>query len=269
MSRTRPTSLADARVGIVGIGNMGGAVAAGLVRAGHRAVHAFDPRAAELALPGVTVASTVGELIAGADIVFIAVKPGLVAGVADAVRVAPSKPDLVISVAAGVPLSAFDGIGCAVVRAMPNLAAKVGASTTALVANDATNGPLLALARALFDAVGTCEVLANEEQLHAFTALASSGPAIVAALLEGMTDGAVADGLPRDVAARSAAAMLAGTAALLLRGGVGPSGIKDAVMSPGGTTAAGIEALELSAGRGAALGAVRAAVARSREMSRS
>lgn len=260
--------LSDARVGFIGLGNMGAAIARGLHRAGVRRIAAVEPRSSVFDRLPVQQVERIRELAASSDVVVLAVKPWLVATVVDELASCSERPAVVVSIAAGIAVAEIERAAPpegAAFRAMPNLAATVGASVTALYSRT-SNPRAWALARALFDSVGTSVVLGREEEMHGFTAVAGSGPAYLATLIEAMADAAVAEGLSRSVAHASAIAMVSGTAALLGSEGWTTSGLKEAVMSPGGTTAEGIDALERLGGRAAVMGAVRAAAKRSRAM---
>lgn len=154
-----------------------------------------------------------------------------------------------------------------VVRAMPNLGATIGLSQTAICApKDAHEGGDFEFARALFSAVGQVYEL-DEELFDVFTALSGSGPAFAAVFAEGLADGAVRMGMPRPLASELAARVLS-TSGELLRHRAHPGQLKDEVSSPGGTSIAGVEALEAGGVRAAAIAAVRAAARRSRELGR-
>jgi len=202
----------------------------------------------------------------GCDVVLLAVKPQQLEAVAAAA--APGPPGrLLVSVLAGVTLARLARLcpGWRCVRAVPNTPALVRAGLTGLAYGDGVEAAERAWLEALFAAVG--EVLPlPEPQLDAFLALTSSGPAFVALVAEAMADGAVAAGLPRDLALRLAPRTLAGTAALLEQQGLHPGQLKDMVSSPGGTTIAGLRQLERLGLRSALMEAVLAAAQRSREL---
>ncbi len=268
-------ALADRSVGIVGLGNMGGAVARGLVRAGMHPDNVFGFDLAEgLAVAcGVTPVDGVDALAARSDVVIVAVKP---AQIADVVRrvVAHVRPSLIISLAAGVPIRALRDAahrgdapaGVAIVRVMPNLGAAFAASATALIAEAGTDPADVASAVAVFECVGTVIELKSEADMHAFTGAVASGIAYAFVFAEAVADGAVAEGLPRALALQSARAMLSSASAVLNGDERGPAALKDAVCSPAGTTIEGVAALESLGMRNAVIAAVRAAAQRSREL---
>ena len=201
-----------------------------------------------------------------APVQLLAVKPQQVDGIAAAVPAVHNHP-LLVSVLAGVSLDRLQRLfpGHRVVRAVPNTPALVGQGLTALAWGETISPEQRLQVRALF--AGVSEVLElPEAKLDAFLALTSSGPAFVALMAEAMADGAVAAGLPRDLAHRLAHRTLAGTAALLDQRQLHPASLKDMVTSPGGTTIAGVRALERAGARSAFMEAVIAAAERSREL---
>ena len=253
---------------VVGGGKMGEALVGGLVRSGWApgAITVVEPHAPrreelEAAHPGLVV---VAEPVAAAGAI-VAVKPQHV------VEVCSSLGGLgvarVLSIAAGVRLATIEAVvppGTAVVRAMPNTPALVGAGAAAIAAGAAAGPDDLAWAESILAAVGSV-VRVSEAQLDAVTGLSGSGPAYVFLVAEALIDAGVLEGLPRDVATELAVATLRGAGELLATGQP-PAELRAAVTSPGGTTAAGLAALESAAVRAAFSAAVSAAAARSREL---
>ena len=257
------------RLVIVGGGRMGEALLGGLLSSGWA-------EAAELAVaepvkerrgvlaaryPGVTVAAGPEA----ADGAVVAVKPADVGAACQAL--AAVGVGRVLSVAAGVPLARLEADlpGVAVVRAMPNTPALVGAGAAAIAGGTRAGGDDLDWAEAILGAVGEV-VRVPEALLDAVTGLSGSGPAYVLLVVEAMTEAGVLVGLPRDVSARLTVATLLGTARLLTEGSEGPEALRAAVTSPGGTTAAGLRALESAGVRSAFIEAVVAATERSRQL---
>jgi pyrroline-5-carboxylate reductase len=174
----------------------------------------------------------------------------------------------VLSIAAGVPLARLEaalGRGLPVVRAMPNTPALVRAGAAAIAPGSAATDDDLAWAEGILGAVGTV-VRVPESLLDAVTGLSGSGPAYVFLMVEALTEAGVLVGLPRDVSAALVTQTLLGSARLLTETGDGPEALRAAVTSPGGTTAAGLRALETAGFRAALLEAVAAATARSKEL---
>ena len=258
-------------LGVVGLGRMAQALLfplleAGLVEgAGVRAVVASEASAARLAQAhGLAVGTDPTEAWA-APVVLLAVKPQQLDQVA--LAASPGQQGLLISVLAGVKLERLQRLFPAwhCVRAVPNTPSLVRAGLTGLAFGPGVSSAQRAWVEALFGLVGEVHEL-PEAQLDAFLALTSSGPAFVALVAEGMADGAVAAGLPRNLAHRLAHRTLAGTAALLDGQGLHPGQLKDMVSSPGGTTMAGLRMLEQAGVRSALLEAVVAAAQRSQEL---
>ena len=197
----------------------------------------------------------------------VAVKPGDVEAACAALRRAGV--GRVLSIAAGVTLDRLEGClpGLPVVRAMPNTPALIGAGAAAIAPGSRAGEEDLAWAEGILGAVGIV-VRVPETLLDAVTGLSGSGPAYVFLVAEALTDAGVLVGLPRDVSARLAIQTLLGSARLLAETADGPEALRAAVTSPGGTTAAGLRALEERAVRAAFLEAVVAATDRSRELGR-
>lgn len=205
------------------------------------------------------------EAVEGASTVVLAVKPALLPQVVDGIRSSLSADALVISVAAGATIESIArrfADGTRIVRAMPNTPAMVLQGATAVAAGPHATEEDLDVAQRLFTSVGRC-VRVPEAGMDAVTGLSGSGPAYVMLFLEALSDGGVRAGLPRDVATELAAQTLLGAAALHLETGLHPGVLKDRVTSPGGTTIAGVAALEAGGLRNAVIDAVTAATAQS------
>jgi pyrroline-5-carboxylate reductase len=246
---------------------MGEALAGGLVRAGWDGIgiveKLHDRRAALGALlPGVEVLAD----IASADGAVVAVKPDDVAAACAALK----GTRRVLSIAAGVPIATLEAAlepGPAVVRAMPNTPALVGAGAAAIAAGSAADDDDLDWAASILGAVGEV-VRVPEPLLDAVTGLSGSGPAYVFLVAEALIEAGVLAGLPRQVSVALTTQTLLGSARLLAESGSTPEALRAQVTSPGGTTAAGLRALESAGVRAAFLDAVTAATARSRELGR-
>jgi pyrroline-5-carboxylate reductase len=206
------------------------------------------------------------ELTGRADGAVIAVKPADVPAAARAAGEAGATR--VLSIAAGVPTRAIEaalGRPTAVIRAMPNTAALVGAGAAAGAPGAAASADDVEWAASILSAVGTV-VRVPESQLDAVTGLSGSGPAYLFLVAEALTDAGVLAGLSRDVSRALTNQLFAGAAALLNQPDAAPAELRAAVTSPGGTTAAGLRVLERAAVRAAFLDAVAAATDRSREL---
>jgi len=260
----------SARLAIVGGGNMGAALLGGLLAAGWAdarelaVVEVSPPRRAHLVeqFPGVSVLESIGPC----DAALVAVKPADVAVATAAATAAGAKR--ILSIAAGVSIAAIEAAapGVAVVRCMPNTPALVGEGAAAIAGGAHATDDDLAWAEGILGAVGTV-VRVPEYQLDAVTGLAGSGPAYVFLVAEALIDAGVLAGLARPVAEALVVQLLTGSAALLADRG-DPASLRAMVTSPGGTTAAGLRALEDHGVRAAFLDAVIAATERSRELGR-
>lgn len=254
---------------IVGGGRMGEALLGGLLAGGRPAegLAVVEPvgsrrQVLEERFPGVTVS----ERAVRGDGVVLAVKPGAIPAAARAAGEAGCRR--VLSIAAGVTLAALEAAlppGTPVVRAMPNTPALVGAGAAAVAGGTTAAEVDLGWAEDILGAVGIV-VRVSEPLLDAVTGLSGSGPAYVFLVAEALVEAGVLVGLPRDVSSTLTVQTLLGAARLLAEGSEGPEALRAAVTSPGGTTAAGLAALEDRAVRAAFLAAVRAATDRSRAL---
>lgn len=268
-------ALKKKRIAILGTGNMGEALAKGLLRAGKVAPEALtctDARAErreEIQKKyGVQVTADNRAAVAQADIVVLAVKPQMMDLLLEEIAPAVDARKLVISIAAGIPIAGIArklGAGVHIVRTMPNTPALVGAGATALARGPHATEADLEQALALFEAVGVA-VVVEEHHLDAVTGLSGSGPAFVFMAIEALADGGVKVGLSRPVALALAAQAVMGSAKLVLESGEHPGRLKDQVTSPGGTSIAGVHALEAAGFRAALIAAVEVATRRSREL---
>ncbi len=217
----------------------------------------------------VSAVASNAELLAKVDALVLCVKPN---DALDALRSfgVASKDKLVISIVAGLTLSALQeaaGASVRIVRVMPNTPALIhrGAAAYALGATAMPDDA--AITEKLFGAVGAI-VRVKEELLDVVTGLSGSGPAYVYLVIEALSDAGVLMGLPRDLSLKLAAQTVAGAAEMVVQTGRHPAVLRDEVTSPGGTTIAGLEALEAGAVRSDFYSAVRAATERARELGR-
>jgi pyrroline-5-carboxylate reductase len=264
-----------ARIGFLGAGNMSGALIAGLIAGktlGESEIRASDPsteRLAELSAEhGIQTFASNADLVRWATVVVLSVKPQVVPAVLGECGALAGPGHLLVSICAGIPIATLEsglGKGCRVIRAMPNTAALARASATAVSAGTLATPEDVQAAQSLFDAVGRTVVLA-EHHLDAVTGLSGSGPAYVMLFVEALADGGVKMGLPRDVALLLASQTVFGSAKLLLDTREHPARLKDMVTSPGGTSIAGLKALESGAVRASIMDAVEQATRRSAEL---
>lgn len=262
------------RLGIIGGGVMAESILSCLISKDfylpqHICVSDISPKRVEYLAAQYQVQGSSDNLEVAADsqVLLLAIKPQVFDRVAAQLKAVIGPECLVISIMAGVPLAKLESAfaSCPVVRVMPNTPATVGAGMSAIAAGTHTNQQHLDLALQLFSSVGKV-VNIPESQMDAVTGLSGSGPAFVALVLEALTDGGVSVGLPRQVATQLALQTLLGTATLIQDTGLHPAQLKDQVTSPGGTTIAGVAALEEAGLRSALISAVQAAYQRSCEL---
>ncbi len=260
---------------IIGCGNMGEAILKGLIAGGAAAgsISVSEPAAARRrqlkTRYGVAVSAGNVSAAKGAHTIIIAVKPNVVPQVLTDLKPLVTKDNpLLISIAAGVSTAKIlesAGEKARVVRVMPNTPALVGEGMTVLCSGGTATGKDIKQAEELFGSVG--QVLVMEERLmDAVTGLSGSGPAYVFLMIEALADGGVKNGIPRDQALTLARQTVLGAARLAVATGEHPGVLKDRVTSPGGTTIAGITALERGRFRASLIDAVTSAAERSEEL---
>ena len=264
----------DKKLGFLGAGQMARALANGFVSAGlvsGEQIHAADvyPAACEgfvEQVPGATTGADNTAVVTACNVIFLAVKPQNMAAVLEGVGMAVTADQLFVSIAAGVTIDQLSkGLGGRVIRVMPNTPCLVGKGASAFARGPSATDADAKLVKDLLSAVGFATELA-ESHLDAVTGLSGSGPAFVYQIIEAMSDAGVRMGLPRDVATQLAASTVQGAAEMVLETGEHPAVLKDRVASPGGTTIAGLQALEQGGLRSALISAVEAATRRSQEL---
>lgn len=265
----------DPTIAFIGAGNMAGALMRGLadtstIPASH--IVAADPDTARLeslaSTLGVRTTANNAEALRDADIIVLATKPQVFGELLPALAGALRPETLVVSIAAGISNAIIEAAlppGTRVVRTMPNTPALVGAGATALSGGTHATDADLALTERLFRSVGLT-VRVPEEQMDAVTGLSGSGPAYVFAMIEALRDAAVREGLAADVALELASQTVFGAAKLLVEQDESPEVLRERVTSPGGTTRAGLDALEAASFADTIAGAIRAATRRSVEL---
>jgi len=259
---------------LVGGGRMGRALIDGMTRAEvvhSNAVSVVEPDEKSQSWwrehrPACKIANFLSESIAGAEVVILAVKPDIVEQAAKEGGRGWSGR-LVMSVAAGISLEKLTRwLGTdRVIRVMPNTPCLVGEGASAYCCAGGVTSADRSLAKSMLSAVGWAGEVA-EKQMDAVTGLSGSGPAYVCLMIEALADGGVLAGLPRDLAQTLATQTVLGTAKMIFETGQHPAILKDAVASPGGTTIAGLRALEQNGVRAGIIDAVIAAAMRSREL---
>jgi len=265
----------DKQIAFLGGGNMAealikGMLAAGTAKPGHILVTdiASDRLEPLKRTYGITVKKNNEDAAHDAEVIILSVKPQVIDKVLAEISPVVDAQKLVISIAAGITISAIEASLAGkvrVVRVMPNTPARVLAGAAALAAGSHATSEDLALARNIFSSVGRT-VLVEERLMDAVTGLSGSGPAYVFMMIEALADGGVKVGLPRELALELAAQTVYGAAKMVLETKEHPGRLKDMVSSPGGTTIEGLHALEKGKFRATLMNAVEAATARSREL---
>lgn len=257
-----------AMIGFIGAGAMGSAIMQGAMSKGHSDIvfsEAHDERARALAAQTGARHATNIEVVQEASVVILAVKPNVMGGVLDEIAdAAKERGTVLVSIAAGTTLetlAAHLAPNQPIVRVMPNVAAQIGQSMSALCPNEYVDADSLDAVRAIFEAVGKVEILA-EKDFAAFAAIAGCSPAFTFEYIDALARGAVANGIPKAQAVRIAAQAVLGSAALVLERAPEhtPATLADLVQSPGGTTVVGVVALEEAGFGRATVKAVQASV---------
>lgn len=257
--------------GFIGVGNMGGAIAQAVCRTvpgGAVAVCDTDVKKTEAfnRQYGAAVLS-LDEVAASCRFLVLGVKPQVLPAVLKQVRAHLCEGTVVVSMAAGISLSAVEAAldRRPVIRIMPNTPCAVGSGLVLYAANDLVTPEHLSAFLSGFAGTGTLSCIA-EEKIDAASAISGCGPAFAYLFVEALADAGVECGLSRADAQKFAALMLDGSAKMVLESGRHPGELKDAVCSPGGTTIAGVRALEEDGFRSATMHAVRAAYLRTLEL---
>jgi pyrroline-5-carboxylate reductase len=265
----------DQRIGLIGAGQMATALAHGFIKAGlttaDRLIASDVDEYARQRFAHAVAAHTTADnalVVAQSDVIILAVKPQQMAQVAAGLRGKLSADRLIVSIAAGIRLGSLAewlGPGLRMVRVMPNTPCLVGQGASAYSLGEQATAEDGALVGRLLRALGSAWQV-DEKLLDAVTGLAGSGPAFVYVMIEALSDAGVRMGLPRSIATEMAAKTVRGAADMVLSTGEHPAVLKDRVASPGGTTIAGLQALESAGLRAALMAAVEAATWRSVEL---
>jgi pyrroline-5-carboxylate reductase len=265
------------QLALIGCGKMGQALLRGILRSGFLSPSeilvcdvAREPLAGLLDETGVAFTNSPMEVAEKASAILVAVKPKDVPALFMDMPPGLMASKLVLSVAAGITLAQLANYlprGARIVRVMPNTPALVGQGASAYACESDVTAADVEFVEKVFGSVGIVRRV-EEKLIDAVTGLSGSGPAYVFTIIEALADGGVQCGLPRALALELAAATVGGAAAMVAQTGEHPAALRDAVASPGGTTIAGIAALEAGGLRNALISAVNAAARRSAEMSR-
>ena len=274
--------LKNKKIGFIGGGNMAEAMIKGLLSASFieaKNVFVSEPSEAKRdtlhAEYKIKVSADNRELVKKCDILILAVKPQILQEVLVDIRSLVDSDKLVISIAAGVPISIIDDAlrgdknkKFSIVRTMPNTPALVQEGVTAIASGEHVRKIDVKIAHRIFEAVGrTVDV--EEDQLDAVTGLSGSGPAYIFMLIEALSDAGVKMGLSREVANTLTIQTVLGSAKLARESGKHPGELKDMVTSPAGTTISGLHALEEGSFHTTLMNAVEDATLRSRELGQS
>lgn len=261
------------KIGIIGCGNMGGAILYGALESGVLAkenVYVYDINPAMMDKAkgwGVNLAEDDEDVCTKSDIILLAVKPQNAAeALAQCKKALDGKA--MMSIVAGVTVerlhNMIDGTP-RILRLLPNTPAMVFEGAFAICSDNDFTEEELEIAKAIYGAIGIIEMI-PEHLIDAACALNGGGPAFVAMFIEAMADGGVKQGLPRSTAYRLASQTCLGTAKMILEQGIHPGALKDMVTSPGGTTIEGCEALERGGMRGAVIDCINKAAEKSKKL---
>ncbi len=263
------------KIGVIGAGNMGGALVGGLIKAKltePSSVMVSDTNSNHLTdfekKWGVITTNQNIEVVKFADILILSVKPQILKSVLLDTNHSLRPDVFLISIAAGIHtnlISKWVSQNNPIVRAMPNIAAQVDESATAICLGKFAEQKHALLARQIFEAVGIVQQI-DENQMNAITGLSGSGPAYIYMIIEALTDGGVKMGLSREVAFPLAVQTLLGSAKLVQETGMHPAVLRDQVTTPGGTAIAAIHDLEAHGLRSMLISAVMTATKRSEEL---
>lgn len=261
------------KIGIIGCGNMGGAILYGALKSGilskeNAYVYDIDPAMMEKAKEwGVNLCSSDEDLCNSADIFLLAVKPQYAA---QALKMCGKALDgkAMMSIVAGVTVKRLQNMTLGtprILRIMPNTPAMVYEGAFALCSDNDFTEEELADATSLCETIGVVEMI-PEHLIDAVCGLSGGGPAYAAMFIEAMADGGVKQGLPRATAYRLAAQTCLGAAKMILEMGIHPGELKDMVTSPAGTTIEGCEALERGGMRAAVIDCINVAAEKSKKL---
>jgi pyrroline-5-carboxylate reductase len=260
------------KLGVIGAGNMGMAIINGYIKSGAVAadILVYDDykKGIDKEISGIAECASIEELVEGADIVLLAVKPNVIDEVLEQVEKKYTGKAVIVSIVAGITISYMEGkLGktSKIVRMMPNTPSLVNEGMSVACRNANVTKEEFEDILAVFRGIGLAEEV-PEYMMDVVTGLSGSGPAFVYIFIEALADGAVMNGLPRDKAYRFAAQTVLGSARMVLETGIHPGQLKDMVASPGGTTIAGIKSLEENGFRNAVMAAVTSATIKSKEL---
>ena len=265
------------RIGFIGGGKMAEALAKGIINASLSSVDKIiasdvDKKRCQILEKdtGIKTTQENKKITSESDIIILAVKPNIIGSILKELKNDITPKHLVVSIAAGIPLDFIESAlnkGCRVVRVMPNTPCLVGETAAGYALGKAATRDDGKLVGEILNAVGKSYLL-EEKHLDAVTGLSGSGPAFVYTVIEALSDGGVKMGLPRDISTKLAAQTVLGSAKMVLESGMHTGELRDFVTSPGGTTIAGLHALEKGNIRNALIDAVETATKKSKKLGR-
>ena len=262
------------KLGFIGAGNMaqamiGGVLGSGLLQKDDIIASAATQNTIEKVQKQYGIRTTLNNReAAGADIVFLAVKPAYCRQVIEEIKDTVSEQQVIVSIAAGKTMAWLEekfGGKRKIIRTMPNTPALVGEGITAVCPNDNISTEELQSVCKILESFGRAEVI-QESMMDAVIAVSGSSPAYVFLFIEAMADAAVAEGMPRATAYQFAAQSVLGSARMVLETGKHPGELKDMVCSPAGTTIEAVRVLEREGLRGSVMECMRACADKSRNM---
>lgn len=263
------------KLGFIGCGNMakammGGIISSNILKADE--IIASDAYALGLekakAELGIHVTGNNVEVASQSEVVVLSVKPQFYQTVIDEIKDVIQESTIIVTIAPGQTLARLGeqfGKAVKIVRCMPNTPAMVTEGMTAAVKNEFVTDEELAYICSLLDGFGKSAVV-SEYMMDAVVSVSGSSPAYVYMFIEALADGAVADGMPRDLAYQFAAQAVLGSAKMVLETGMHPGALKDMVCSPAGTTIEAVRVLEEKGFRSAVLEAMKACSAKAKSM---
>lgn len=254
------------KIGFIGMGNMASAIAGGIVSSGYIAgenVYAYDIDQEKLnnmfQQYNIVPTNSLRELLNNVDTVLLGVKPNIIEGIISEIKI-DLQDKLVISIVNGYDFDKYETLlepNTAHITVMPNTPALVKEGMTLLQKENSLADSQLKTVVELFASISQVEILPSY-QFKAGSALSGCGPAFIYMMIEALADGAVSEGLSRDVAYKLASQTVIGSGMMQRETGIHPGALKDSVCSPGGITIKGVEALEKNGFRNAVISAVKA-----------
>ncbi|MEG0134736.1 MAG: pyrroline-5-carboxylate reductase [Cetobacterium sp.] len=261
------------KIGFIGAGNMSQAIIKGIISSkivSNEDIYAsdkFQPVLEKVSKEyGVKIETDNKNIVKNCDVIFLAVKPQFYASVIQEISNSIKENTLIVTIAPGQILENLEntfGKKVKIVRTMPNTPAMVCEGMTAICSNDQVTEEELKYICSLLNSIGKTEIV-SEHLMDAVVGVSGSSPAYVYMFIEALADGAVMEGMPRDLAYKFAAQTVLGSAKMVLETGMHPGALKDMVCSPGGTTIEAVRILEAKGMRSSIIEAVKGCVAKAK-----